>query len=256
MKLLSLYIFLASFATTFGAKFNLRLLANTYSDSIFSNYGLEPVYQNDSYFDGLVFLLGESPVTFVYDNETQIVSYTQNKKTYYLYVQDDYLVGQTDIDINKVGSYNKFLMNMDGTLWVTKINNNVGYNLFYTYPTKTQIINHKTFLSVFLLADQTQSLNTQMFTIVYDILGNSTNPILPYSSEQLATNITTITLINSTETLSPNATVGGTRISSSSSGIRYTSTVVKTETPNFASPRLCPYTSLMSTFLFSLLAIL
>ncbi|CAH2351855.1 hypothetical protein CLIB1423_04S07470 [[Candida] railenensis] len=256
MKLLSLYIFLASFATTFGAKFNLRLLANTYSDSTFSNYGLAPVYQNDSYFDGLVFLLGENPVTFVYDNETQIVSYTQNNKEYYLYVQDDYLVGQTDIDIDKIGSYNKFLMNMDGTLWVTKINNNVGYNLFYTYPTKTEIYNHKTYLSVFLLADQTQSLDTQMFTIVYKISGNSTNPILPYSSEETATNITTITLINSTETSSPNATAGGAHISSSTSGIRYTSTVIKTETQNYADRSSCSYTSLMSTLLLSLLAIL
>lgn len=252
--LISLYIYMAFFAARILAlKFNLQLLANTYEDSTFNNYGLAPIYQNNSDFEGLVFLLGAKPVTFLYDNETQIITYTEKSKTYQIYILNGYLVGLTEVDSGAKGVYDNFMMNMDGTLWVTQINNNVGNNLFYTYPSQSEVYNHKTYYAAYLLEDKTQKLDTQLFTIIYSIVGNSTNPILPYSNLQTATNITTISLLNSTATSISNASaVNGV---SSSSGVHFTSTVVKTATRNGAATDLFSLIPLISTLMFTLLAL-
>lgn len=230
MFLISIPLILNIITCTLAEKFEVQLLANTYENSIFSNYGLMPVYQQSSDFDGLVFLLGNEQPLFTYDNSTQFLSYSYNKTTYYVNVMNDYLVGFTNTSTansTTAVSYNKFLMNVDGSLWVTQINNNFGYNLFYTFPNQPQNFNAKSYFSPYLLETKTQPINTQEFTIIYQRVDNSTAPIIGSNDIAIgdigavALNLTlagNATTPNSTSTIPPlTATTLGIQTSASSS---------------------------------------
>jgi hypothetical protein len=164
------------------------LFANTFESSPVNNLGMIPIHQDTAEFNGLVFFLGNKSSTYIYDNETQLLSYRQHQKEYYLGALGHYMVG---FPKPKVSQAARFSLNMDGTLWIDDAQTNTRSNIFRASPQNGLTFGGKTYRAIYINNDA-KVKSTQEVTLAFQRLGNFTDATVSDALGNLSANSTNI----------------------------------------------------------------